>query len=149
MAAMSPDELHAFLVREFPQSDPEWMRIELAEHRHVRIRAIIGDEDLRPGGTVSAKTLMSLANTAMFLAVLASIGPIPLAVATNLSIDFLRRPSKDDVIVDAKVLKLGSRLAVGDINIFSDGLDEPVAHATATYSIPPDREGKATEAEKG
>ena len=137
---MSPEELHSFLVREFPQSDPEWMRIEAASHRYVRIRCLIGDSDLRPGGTVSATTLMALADTAMYLAVLTSIGPVPLCVTASCNISFLRKPDKSDIIAEAKILKLGKRLAVGEVALFSQGVEELVAHATVTYSIPPGAE---------
>lgn len=141
MAKMSAEELHAFLVHEFPQSNPEWMRVEAVGDRIVRIRSLIGDDDLRPGGNVSAQTLMSLANTAMYLAVLATLGPVPLAVPSNLNIDFLRRADKEDVVVEARILKVGRRLVFGDIALYSDGVEEMIAHATATYSIPPAGEG--------
>jgi uncharacterized protein (TIGR00369 family) len=137
MDAMTADELHAFLVKEFPQADPEWMRIEAASHRYVRIRTVIGEDDLRPGGTVSAGTLATLADTAMYLAVLASIGPVPNVLATSLHVDFLRKPGKTDIVAEAKILKLGSRLAMGEIALFSSGVEELVARASATYSIPP------------
>jgi acyl-coenzyme A thioesterase PaaI-like protein len=138
MTAMTADELHSFLVKEFPQADPEWMRVEAASHRYVRIRSVIGEDDLRPGGTVSAGTLATLADTSMYLAVLATIGPTANALATSLSIDFLRKPGKADLVVEAKILKLCSRLIVGDIALFSSGVEELVARASSTYSIPPD-----------
>lgn len=80
---------------------------------------------------------MTLADTAMYVLVLAQIGPVALAVTTNLNINFLRKPAQRDVIATARLLKLGSRLAVGEVMMFSEGADEPVAHATLTYSIPP------------
>lgn len=83
---------------------------------------------------------MTLADTAMYIAVLAMIGPVALAVTTNLNINFLRKPSQADVIAQARLLKLGKRLAVGDVTMYSDGDAEPVAHATVTYSIPSGRE---------
>jgi uncharacterized protein (TIGR00369 family) len=81
--------------------------------------------------------MMGLTDFAMYVAILASIGPVPLAVTTNLNINFLRKPAQRDLIADVKLIKLGKRLAVGEVEIFSDGEDEMVAHATATYSIPP------------
>ena len=80
---MTAEELHAFLVREFPQSDPEWMRIEQVGERYVRVRAIIGESDLRPGGTVSGTALMSLADLAMYLCVVNEVGNEPLSLATS------------------------------------------------------------------
>jgi uncharacterized protein (TIGR00369 family) len=72
----------------------------------------------------------------MYVAVLASIGPVPLAVTTNLNINFLRRPGAGDLVAEARLMKLGKRLAVGEVAIRSDGMSDVVAHATSTYSIP-------------
>ena len=80
--------------------------------------------------------MMELADFAMYVAVLASIGWVPLAVTTNLSINFLRKPAQRDLLAEVRLIKLGKRLAVGDIGIKSEGEEELVAHATATYSIP-------------
>jgi uncharacterized protein (TIGR00369 family) len=96
----------------------------------------VGDDSIRPGGTVSGPTMFMLADTALYIAVLASIGPKALAVTTNMSINFLRKPAVKDLIADCRLLKLGTRLAVGEVAIYSDGEAEPVAHATGTYSIP-------------
>jgi uncharacterized protein (TIGR00369 family) len=82
---------------------------------------------------------MTLADLAMYMAVLAMIGPVALAVTTNLNINFLRKPGQADVIAEARLLKLGKRLAVGEVTMYSEGDPEPVAHATVTYSIPPER----------
>ena len=95
-----------------------------------------------PGGTISGPTMMGLTDFAMYVAILASIGPVPLAVTTNLNINFLRKPAPRDLIAEARLIKLGKRLAVGEVEIYCDGEDEMVAHATATYSIPP-RDGLA------
>ncbi len=61
---------------------------------------------------------------------------IPMAVTTNLNINFLRKPGPGDLIADAKLLKVGKRLVVGEVAIYSDGEGDPVAHVTSTYSIP-------------
>jgi uncharacterized protein (TIGR00369 family) len=88
--------------------------------------------------TIGGATMMALADYAMYFAVLSAIGWVPLAVTTNLSINFLRKPDTRDLVADARLLKLGKRLAVGEIGIRSVGDDDLVAHATATYSIPRD-----------
>ena len=127
------------LAREFSQTvnakSPNV--IESAWHRGCRIRRKFSDRSLRPGGTISGPTMMALTDFAMYVAVLASVGPVPLAVTTSLNINFLRKPAQRDLIAEAKLIKLGKRLAVGDVTIYSDGEEEMVAHATATYSIPP------------
>ncbi|MEO8318710.1 MAG: PaaI family thioesterase, partial [Bradyrhizobium sp.] len=92
---------------------------------------------LRPGGTVSGPTLMALADYAMYVVLLSAIGPIGLAVTTNLNINFLRKAQAgQDIVAEARILKLGKRLAVGEVNLLSGTSPDPVAHVTATYSIP-------------
>ena len=80
--------------------------------------------------------MMTLADTALYVALLAMIGPVALAATTSLNINFLRKPAPVDVIARCRLLKLGKRLAVGEVAIRSEGLQEAVAHATSTYSIP-------------
>ncbi|MBY0275669.1 PaaI family thioesterase [Candidatus Binatia bacterium] len=133
---MTAADLDAFLHREFPQIDRQGYRVELVRDRFARVRMAFHADHLRPGGTVSGPSLMSLADTAMYVVVLAMVGEVPLAVTTNLNINFMRRPQPVDVIADARLLKLGKRLAVGDVAMYSDGDPEMVAHATLTYSIP-------------
>jgi uncharacterized protein (TIGR00369 family) len=111
--------------------------IEDAWHGGCRIRRRFSEKSLRPGGTISGPTLMGLTDFAMYVAVLASVGPVPLAVTTNLNINFLRKPTPRDLIAKARLIKLGKRLAVGEVEIYCEGEDEMVAHATTTYSIPP------------
>jgi len=136
---LSAPELESFLHREFPQMDERRYRIEEVRWGFTRIRMPFSEMHLRPGGTISGPSLMSLADTTMYVAILAMIGPVPLAVTTNLSINFMRRPKPADVIAEARVLKLGKRLAVGDVALYSDGEPEMVAHATLTYSLPGER----------
>lgn len=136
---MSVSELQAFLVTEFPQV-ADALRVEEVAPMHVRVRRVVGDNDLRPGGTVSGPRIFELADAAVYLALLAMIGPKALAVTTNASIDFMRKPAAGtDLIADTRLLKLGRVLAVGDVLVYSDGVDAPVARASMTYSIPPER----------
>ena len=136
---MSAAQVGELLTREFSQMAGGDLPnvIEDAWHGGCRVRRKFRESSLRPGGTVSGPTMMALTDFAMYVAILASIGPVPLAVTTNLNINFLRKPAQRDLIAQAKLIKLGKRLAVGDVTIYSDGEDELVAHATATYSIPP------------
>jgi len=92
---------------------------------------------LRPGGTLSGATMMALGDFTMYLAVLSAIGWVPLAVTTNLTINFLRKPPPGDLIAEARLLKLGKQLAVGEVAIHADGAENMAAHMTSTYSIPP------------
>ena len=92
--------------------------------------------DLRPGGTVSGPTLMTLADTGLYSAILATLGPVAMAVTTNLNINFLRKPEPGRLRAETRLLKLGKRLAVGEVTITCNGDPAPVAHVTGTYSIP-------------
>lgn len=128
-------ELTAFLEEVFPQTAGMTVIEEIAPMQ-ARLRMPVRDEHLRPGGTVSGPTMFLLADLAFYAAVLAMIGREPLTVTTNLNINFLRKPATTDLIGEARILKLGRRLATGDITLTSDGDLRPVAHATATYAIP-------------
>ncbi len=92
---------------------------------------------IRPGGTVAGPALMALADVALYAAVLGQIGRVELAVTTSLNINFLRKPGPADVLAEGRLLKLGKRLAVGEVTLFSLNDPDPVAHVTGTYSIPP------------
>lgn len=135
---MNVKDLGAFLEQEFPEMNNQGPRfiVEKVEGPTVRVRMTYSEFSLRPGGTISGPAMFALADIAMYAAVLAQIGPRPLAVTTNLNINFLRKPRPGDMIGEATVLKLGKRLAVGEIALRADGEDDLVAHATATYSIP-------------
>ncbi|WP_372603584.1 PaaI family thioesterase [Actibacterium sp.] len=129
--------LEEFLAREFPQIAGQFA-IEDVGPMRVRIRLLVAEHHLRPGGTVSGPSMFSLADLAIYVAILAMIGPEGLAVTTNASIDFMRKPeSGADLICETRLLKLGRVLAVGETLIYSDGGKDPVARASMTYSIPP------------
>lgn len=133
---MDVQALQAFLGREFPQVADEF-RVEATGEETV-VRLAVAEKHLRPGGTVSGPSIFALADVAFYLAILQRIGPVALAVTTNCSVDFMRKPAAGrDLIARARMLKLGRVLAVGDVLIYSDGDPAPVARAGLTYSIPP------------
>ncbi len=134
------DEFNALAREKLPLMGLFAMRAERIEAGLAVMRLPFDESHLRPGGTISGPSMVALADVAMYALVLGLIGPVELAVTTSLNANFLRRPRAADLIAEARILKLGKRLAVGAVEIFSDGDDEPVAHVTATYSIPP-REG--------
>jgi uncharacterized protein (TIGR00369 family) len=111
--------------------------IEQVWHGGAVIRKHFDAQSLRPGGTIAGTTMMSLADVAPYIAILATIGWVPLAVTINLNINFLKKPPQCDLLAEARLIKLGKRLAVADIAIRCDGESELVAHATSTFSIPP------------
>jgi len=132
---VSKDEMIAFFRSEFPKAD---YVIEGFTDNSVIVRHQVREQDLRPGGTVSGPTMMALADTALYVALLREIGLVSLAVTTSLNFNFLRKPVADrDLLAECKLLKRGKSLAVGEVTICSESDEAPVAHATGTYSIPP------------
>lgn len=129
-------ELQAYLAEIFPQLASRF-EIEDLRPLFVRVRMTATEADLRPGGTVSGPAMFALADCTFYMALLAVIGREALAVTTNASIDYLRKPTPGGLTAEARILKLGRSLAVGDVLIFSDGIEGPVARAGLTYSIPP------------
>jgi uncharacterized protein (TIGR00369 family) len=136
--ALSTKQIEALLSAEFPQAyfPGCGLFIERVDYGDVRVRRAYHEDHLRPGGTISGPTMMELADFAMYVAVFSAIGAQPLAVTTNLNINFLRKPAQADLIAYARLMKVGKRLAVGEVTLYSAGSDDPVAHVTSTYSIP-------------
>lgn len=132
---MSIPEMHEFLFRVFPQMKDMFEILEVSPYR-LKLRMKITEENLRPGGTVSGPSMFTAVDCAYYIATLAMIGPEALAVTTSCSIDFMRKPEPVDLIADVRILKLGKVLSVGDVLLYSKGMDAPVAHANLTYSIP-------------
>ena len=137
---LTKNELAKFLATEFPQTK---CSVESVGAGSAKVRHEIGFDELRPGGTVSGPVLMAVADVALYVAILGEIGLEALTVTTNLSINFLRKPSADaDIIGDCVLLKVGKTLIVGEVTLYSEGLAEPVAHVVGTYSVPPANAGR-------
>ncbi len=133
---LSISEVREFLDNVFPQMRG-LMEVEAVGSMSARVRMKIGEAELRPGGTVSGPSMFALADCAFYIATLAMIGRESLTVTTNCSINFMRKPGPVDLIGEARIMKLGRSLSVGEVTVFSEGMEEPVAHATLTYSVPP------------
>lgn len=130
----SVEQLNAFFRSEFPQAK---VSVEALGEGSASVRHSVGVDELRPGGTVSGPVMMATADVALYAAILGSIGIVPLAVTTNLNINFLRKPAAgQDILGVCRLLKVGKTLAIGEVSLYSEGSDEPVAHATGTYAIP-------------
>ena len=127
-------EIIEFFKSEFPQTK---CLVEEVGHASAKVKYPVGTDELRPGGTVSGPVLMTVADVALYVAILGEIGIVPLAVTTSLTINFLRKPSPSrDIVGVCKLIKVGRSLAVGEVALYSEGGDEMVAHAVGTYSIP-------------
>jgi len=135
--ALNKDELSEYMAEIFPQVRQDFVVEDLTEDT-ITMRLVVQDRHLRPGGTVSGPSMFALADVCVYAMVLARKGRQSLAVTTNCSLDFLRKPKGGvDVIGICRLLKLGRSLAVGDVLLYSEGMEAPVARASMTYSIPP------------
>jgi uncharacterized protein (TIGR00369 family) len=132
--AVSRDTLIAFFDSEFPNNS---LTIESVGDKKACIRRTPKQDDLRPGNTVSGPFMMSIADTALYVTILAELGLVTLAVTTSLNFNFLRKPTANaDVIAKCHLLKVGRKLVVGEVTLYSDGDERPIAHAVGTYSLP-------------
>ena len=138
-ALITASDLDAISARDAPFVEIFGFKTERIGFGEAVIRLPYNEDHIRPGGTISGPAMMGLADWAVYVAVMGAIGPVDLAVTTNLNINFLRKPAERDLIAEARLIKLGRRLAVGDVSIHPEGDEEMCAHVTATYSIPPHR----------
>jgi len=145
---MDAEGLQAYLVAEFPQAFGPGRphRVVRVDAGGVGVTLEAAEEHLRPGDTVSGPSMMGLADIAAYAVILSAVGPVPLAVTTNFSINFLRKPPPGLLVADARLMKLGKRLAVCEVGLRPPhrqadrfavtGAEELCAHAVTTYSIP-------------
>ncbi len=131
-------EIQRRLTVEFPQAfaRDQPLRIEAAGPMTARVRLPYHERYLRPGGTISGPAMFELADCALYIAVLATIGWVPLAATTGLTLNFLLRPAPRDLIADCRLFRVGRTLAFGEVSLRSEGAEAVVAHATGTYVIP-------------
>ena len=133
------EELKDFLEVQFPQG-AAYGSLEALGDGWAEMTLAVEDDHLRPGGTVSGPAMMALADVTMYAALLSRIGLVPLAVTTNLNINFLRKPvAHAPIRARATLLKVGRTMGVGEVFVYSDGMEDPVTHSTMTYSIPPEK----------
>ena len=133
MSESTRDRAQALLDAHYPYGD---VQVETASPGTARLRMRIQARHLRLGGTVAGPALMALADASVYLALQTEPAPMIDAVTSQLTIHFLRRPAARDIIVEARILRLGRTLAVGEALLYSEGEDQPVAHATVTYALP-------------
>ena len=137
MPEITAEEFNRLMEEELPFAHEVGMRADAIGDKSAVLRMPTDARQLRPGGTVSGPAMMALADAAMYAALLGAIGPVKLAVTTSFNANFLNKPQPADLMAEAEILKLGKRLAVIEVAIHSDGSEDPVAHMTGTYSIPP------------
>lgn len=138
MPRITAAEFEAIVREKVPLVGQLGVEVLRLEEGRADLRLPFATGLLRPGGTITGPALMGLADVTMYAAVMTLIGPVELAVTTHLNAAFLRRPPATAIVGEGRILKLGRRLAFGEVSIFSEGDPEPVSHVTVTYSIPPD-----------
>ena len=127
-------EVQAFFDQEFPDTK---IWVEALGDKKSRLRKPVTKSSLRPGGTVSGPFMMALADASIYAAIFGELGLVAQAVTTNMNINFLRRPAADkDVIAECTLLKVGALLVVGEVSLYSDQDQQPIAHAVGTFAIP-------------
>lgn len=136
-SAISREQFHQILADHMPDAHALGIEIKRLERGEAEVSLPHDPRRLRPGGTISGPTLFTLADLGLYLVTLSLVGLEPLAVTTDMTIHFLRKPAPSTLICRARVLKGGKRLVVGEATMFSEGESEPVAHAVGTYSVPP------------
>ncbi len=137
MPKMTIEEFNVLLAEEMPFALEAGLTLEEMKNGEATMMLPCDDSMLRPGGTISGPSMMMLADACMYAVVLSMIGRVALAVTTNFNINFLRKPAPGTISAEGKIIKLGKRLAVIQVTLFSINEEEPIAHATGTYSIPP------------
>ena len=133
---MTAKQVEALIRGGLPAAAEQGVVVESVGENRARVRYRFTESMIRPGGTVSGPTLMSLADAAMYAAILANLDGQEMAVTQNLNINFLSKPGQADLIGDAEILRLGRRSAMLEVRLYSDGNDVMVAHVTGTYAIP-------------
>lgn len=127
------------LIREWvPMAEDIDLRVESVREGYARIRIPFQNKNLRPGGSISGPIIMAAGDTAMYAAILGSLGKVSMAVTSNLNINFMQRPAQKDLVAESRILKLGKRIAFCEVGITSEGSEELVAHVTGSYSLPPE-----------
>ncbi len=134
---LSAQEIENKIKEWVPMAQDIGLKVEEVKYGYARIRIPYQDKHLRPGGTISGPVMMTAGDTAMYVAILGSLGEMAMAVTSNLNINFLKRPDQLDLIAEASIIKLGKRIAFCEVGIRCDGADELVAHVTGSYSLPP------------
>ncbi|MEM9571706.1 MAG: PaaI family thioesterase [Pseudomonadota bacterium] len=129
------DEVNTFYDSVFTGGGEQDRVLEVREN-YARVRQEIGDGNIRPGGYINGPMQMALADSAAYVAVFTRIGITPMALTSNLNINFMRPCIGKAVIAEAHLLKIGKTLAVISVDVRAEGSDKISSHAVVNYSIP-------------
>ena len=111
------------------------LSVEAVGEGRAVLRLPFSERLTRVGGTLCGQALMSAADTAMVIALSGSFGEFKPVTTVSQNVSFMRPVAGKDVLVEAKVIRLGRTLAFGEILMRIDGDERPAAHATTTYAI--------------
>jgi uncharacterized protein (TIGR00369 family) len=137
LPVLDADGVNALLRRAFPRAPEQgFPTVSRVEPGRLRLVSPYREDMLRPGGVIAGPTLMSMADTAAYALVLAHVGDQLMAVTSQLNMSFLRGAQPGELTADAEMLRLGRRLAVMDVRIWTEGPDRLAAQANVTYAIP-------------
>jgi uncharacterized protein (TIGR00369 family) len=137
LSAITVERFNQIIRDELPWAHDIGMCADSIGAGEAVLRLPFGGKMVRPGGTIAGPFTMALADAAMYAVVLSAIGEVQLAVTTSLNVNFLHRPRPADLLAEGRLLKAGKRLVICEVTVHSEGHDDPVAHVTGTYSIPP------------
>jgi len=135
--ALNASQVQTLIRQWIPMAEDIDLRVEEIREGYARIRIPFMEKNLRPGGSVSGPIMMAAGDTAMYAAILGSLGEVAMAVTSNLNINFMQRPKESDLIAEGTILKLGKRMAFCEVAVRCDGSEDMVAHVTGSYSLPP------------
>jgi len=135
MSKISVEQFNDIIDTELPWAADAGMVLESIEAGKAVMKLPYHQKSIRPGGTISGPHMMMLSDACMYAVVLGMLGEVKLAVTTSFNINFLRKPHETDLLAVGTIIKMGKRLAVIEVSVYSE--EDIVSHATGTYSIPP------------
>lgn len=139
LGSLDAQRIEELIASRFPQIHAGGRNLVVEEvgPASARVRLKADPRNTRPGGTISGMAMFALADFSVYVAIISRLGEAGIdAVTSNLNINFLTKPEAKDMIATVRLLRLGQRLAVGEVEMFSEGSVEPVAHAVASYALP-------------
>jgi len=135
--ALSAQDVQSLIRQWIPMAEEIDLQVEEVKEGYARIRIPYLEKNIRPGGSVSGPVMMAAGDTAMYAAIIGTLGEVAMAVTSNLNINFLQRPKQVDLIAEGTILKLGKRMAFCEVGVRGEDSEELFAHVTGSYSLPP------------
>jgi uncharacterized protein (TIGR00369 family) len=132
---LSADAVERVIHDSIPHVAANGVTVESVGTGTARVRFPYQPWMLRPGNVLSGPALFLAADVAMFAVLLAHAGKDLKAVTSDLTMHFLNKAEIGDITAEAKLLKVGRRLAVMEVSLFTAGDPTLVAHVTGSYVL--------------